>query len=111
MQIHKVLFLFFLISRDCLQYLQKSPFTYLHQSLHVNANMAKNLELEQFHNIALSCYICCAAGRLLKSVNSLAPKSTSSARPVLIEEIEAMTAPIRKVSSVILNFNKQKSYF
>ncbi len=47
----------------------------------------------------------------MKSVNSLAPKSTSSARPVLIEEIEAMNAPIRKVSSVILISIKQKTYF
>ncbi len=46
----------------------------------------------------------------MKSVNSLAPKSTSSARPVLIEEIEAMNAPIRKVSSVILISIKQKTY-
>ncbi len=44
-------------------------------------------------------------------MNSLAPKSTSSARPVLIEEIEAMTAPIRKVSGMILIYIKQKTYF
>ncbi len=44
-------------------------------------------------------------------MNSLAPKSTSSARPVLIEEIEAMTAPIRKVSGVNLIYIKQKTYF
>lgn len=45
-------------------------------------------------------FIGTSSGRLLKCVNSMAPKSTASARPVLIEEIEAMSGPIKKVKVV-----------
>ena len=50
------------------------------------------------------------SGRLLKSVNSLAPKSTASARPVLIEEIEAMAGPIKKVQQEQGTVGKEQKF-
>ena len=41
-------------------------------------------------------YVGTSTGQLLKAVNSLSPKSVATTRPVIIEEMELMSEPVKK---------------
>ena len=41
-------------------------------------------------------YVGTSTGHLLKAVNALSPVSVSSTRPVIIEEMELMSGPVKK---------------
>ena len=41
-------------------------------------------------------YVGTDTGQLLKAVNSLSPKSVATTRPVIIEEMELMSEPVKK---------------
>ena len=41
-------------------------------------------------------YVGTSKGQLLKAVNALSPKSVTTTRPIIIEEIELMSEPIKK---------------
>ena len=53
-------------------------------------------------------YVGTSTGQLLKAVNSLSPKSVATTRPVIIEEIELMSEPVKK-GEIVLSCNEESS--